>query len=205
LPAGAARRCHGTGGRLSPWIGAAAVLGERSGRRGAGDAKTCGLDDAGRDGGAGGLRDQAGAGTRAADGASATPAGHAAAAAASRARGWRDLSLSPGDWSYAGGGAGSEARFGPADGAASFVLRCDLARRRVALVREGAPATAALRVTTSAGTRTLAAGAPLAAADSFLDAIAFSRGRFTVEADGAPRLVLPAWPEPARVIEDCRV
>jgi hypothetical protein len=32
----------------------------------------------------------------------------------------------------------------------------------------------------------------------------FSRGRFTVEVPGAPMLVIPAWPEPARVIEDCR-
>jgi len=37
-----------------------------------------------------------------------------------------------------------------------------------------------------------------------LDAIAFSRGRFSVEAAGTARLVIPAWPEAARVVEACR-
>ena len=40
--------------------------------------------------------------------------------------------------------------------------------------------------------------------DPLLDAIAFSRGRFTVESESGAMLVLPAWPEPARVVEDCR-
>jgi hypothetical protein len=44
----------------------------------------------------------------------------------------------------------------------------------------------------------------LPASDRILDQIAFSRGRFTVEVPGQPMLVLPAWPEPARVVEDCR-
>jgi hypothetical protein len=46
--------------------------------------------------------------------------------------------------------------------------------------------------------------AALPANDRFLDEIVFSRGRFTVEVPGLPMLVLPAWAEPARVIEDCR-
>ena len=37
-----------------------------------------------------------------------------------------------------------------------------------------------------------------------LDAIAFSRGRFLVSVKGAADLVIPSWPEIARVIEDCR-
>lgn len=41
-------------------------------------------------------------------------------------------------------------------------------------------------------------------AEPLLDAIAFSRGHFTVDAPGQPRLVLPAHPEVARVVEDCR-
>lgn len=40
--------------------------------------------------------------------------------------------------------------------------------------------------------------------DRFLDAIAFSRGRFMVEARGIAPLYLPAWPEITRVVEDCR-
>ena len=48
------------------------------------------------------------------------------------------------------------------------------------------------------------ATATLSAGDPILDAMVFSRGRFTVEAPGLPMLVLPTWPAPARVIEDCR-
>jgi hypothetical protein len=44
----------------------------------------------------------------------------------------------------------------------------------------------------------------LSANDRFLDDMVFSRGRFTVEVPGTPMLVIPAWPEPARVVEDCR-
>ncbi len=39
--------------------------------------------------------------------------------------------------------------------------------------------------------------------DDVLDAIAFSRGRFIVSGGGV-RLILPASPEAARSIEDCR-
>jgi hypothetical protein len=41
------------------------------------------------------------------------------------------------------------------------------------------------------------------ARDTLLDAMAFSRGRFVLQA-GTTDLVLPPWPEIARVIEDCR-
>jgi len=44
----------------------------------------------------------------------------------------------------------------------------------------------------------------LSAYDPLLDALAFSRGRFAIVASGTPALVLPAWPEIARVVEDCR-
>lgn len=114
---------------------------------------------------------------------------------------WRDLALSPGDWSYIPGGA--QAAFG----GAMFVLRCDPARRQIAISRIAAGA-AAMTVTTSFGTRrlTLSEGGAvsLPAADPLFDQMAFSRGRFTVEVDGLERLVIPAWPEPARIAEDCR-
>ena len=71
-----------------------------------------------------------------------------------------------------------------------------------------------LTVRTSSTTRTLAVqptggtppyvAASLAATDPLLDAMAFSRGRFVVEQAGAPPLVLPAWAEIGRVVEDCR-
>jgi hypothetical protein len=44
----------------------------------------------------------------------------------------------------------------------------------------------------------------LGAQDSLLDAMGYSRGRFIVEQAGLPTLVIPAWPEIERVIEDCR-
>ncbi len=46
--------------------------------------------------------------------------------------------------------------------------------------------------------------ASLPANDPLLDAIGFSRGRFVVEQAGTPPLVLPAWAEVERVVEDCR-
>ncbi len=63
----------------------------------------------------------------------------------------------------------------------------------------------ALRTTST--TRRLAAadgGIALAATDPLLDAMAFSRGRFTVEVPGTTALVLPSHAEVGRVIEDCR-
>jgi hypothetical protein len=34
--------------------------------------------------------------------------------------------------------------------------------------------------------------------------MAFSKGRFAIEAGSAPPLYLPSWPEVTRVVEDCR-
>jgi hypothetical protein len=107
---------------------------------------------------------------------------------------WRDLPLSPGDWSY--DPATNEARYG------DFSLRCDSARRRIVAARAGV--SGPLRIRTTYGERVLPAGGALAAADPLLDEMAFSRGMFTVDGPGGAMLVLPAWPEPARVIEDCR-
>ena len=112
-----------------------------------------------------------------------------------------DLPLTPGDWSYAGEGGASAAVFGLA-GAPAFTLRCEVARRQVSLSVQGGAQP--LRLLTSFGQRTLPAGAMLPASDPLLDEIVFSRGRFTVQADGLPALIVPTWPEPARVIEDCR-
>ena len=115
---------------------------------------------------------------------------------------WRDIALTPGDWTYRSEAAGSIARYGA--GAPAFALRCNHATRQLVVERPDAPAGTRLVVRTSFGERALAAGSALAVADPLLDQIAFSRGRFTVSADGLPMLVLPSWPEPARAIEDCR-
>ena len=111
---------------------------------------------------------------------------------------WHDLDLTPGDWSV----SGNVARFLAADGAA-FALRCDPSARRVLIEREAASGELIVR-TTALERRFAATSVPLPADDPLLDAIAFSRGRFTVEAGGRT-MVLPAWPEPARIVADCRI
>ena len=127
---------------------------------------------------------------------------------------WRDMRLTPGAWYYRNEGATSQAVFGPANSEASFIVRCDRARRQVTLSREGITSGNMMTVRTSSGARNLPlsvqaeplpyVSSALPANDRFLDSIAFSRGRFTVEVPGKPMLVIPAWPEPARVVEDCR-
>jgi hypothetical protein len=109
------------------------------------------------------------------------------------------MPLTPGDWSYR-----AEDR-SAVYGDALFTLRCDPASRQVTLSRGAAAGSVAIR--TSYGDRSLAGGASgavLPASDPFLDQIVFSRGRFAVEAQGQARLILPTWPEPARVVEECR-
>lgn len=118
---------------------------------------------------------------------------------------WRDAPLSAGDWSYRGEGI---ATFG-AGAAPVFAMRCDGAGR-ISLSRTGATGRS-ITVRTTFGERSLPATArgsdtvaTLASSDQLLDQMAFSRGRFLVQTDGAAPLILPAWAETARVIEDCR-
>jgi hypothetical protein len=116
---------------------------------------------------------------------------------------WRDIPETPGAWGYARDAGGSSATFTETGGVADFVMRCDPAAHTVALIRPGA--NGAITLTTSYAAKSWpAAPVVLAAADPLLDQIAFTRGRFTIEGPGLKELVLPAWAEPARVIEDCR-
>jgi len=123
---------------------------------------------------------------------------------------WRDRPASPGTWRYAVAAGGSVAEFGRPGAPADAALRCDRAGGRVLLVRAGAAA-GPLTVRTGTATRTLpataaatGAAAAIPANDRLLDAMAFSRGRFALEAAGVAPLSLPAWAEVGRVIEDCR-
>jgi hypothetical protein len=70
-----------------------------------------------------------------------------------------------------------------------------------------------LNIWTSSATRSVAASFNPATGrltsefsnyDPLLDAIATSRARIGVTIGSGPALVIPAWPEVARVIEDCR-
>jgi hypothetical protein len=131
---------------------------------------------------------------------------------------WRDFPLTPGSWAYAGDAAGSSALFGRVGAEADLIVRCDRASRTVTLSWAGVPMPAgnATTITTSSGVVTYPAGAVsanrigvrLAANDPFLDKLAFSRGRFVVAGavseQASVRLVIPAWPEPGRAVEDCR-
>lgn len=120
-----------------------------------------------------------------------------------------------GAWSYAAMADGSEARFTGASGTVQLALRCARATRRVTISRAASGPAPSLMVWTSSASRTLpapgydaAAGrlnVQFAAFDVLLDAIIFSRGRLAVGAGAAPALVVPNWPELARVVEDCRV
>lgn len=129
---------------------------------------------------------------------------------------WRDIPLTPGSWAYSADTAGSSALFGTAGAEAAFIVRCNAATREIIFSRAGAgtAASASIGFTTSAGARSYASApdagtsprlvARTTASDPFLDRIAFSRGRFVVTVASLPRLVLPAWPEVARTVEDCR-
>jgi len=121
---------------------------------------------------------------------------------------WRDRALSPGDWRYSDQGSAVEATFASA-GEALLSLRC-APGRRIILLRPAASA-GQITIVTSFGERLLPgagnadqATATLAASDPLFDQIVFSRGRFLVRAPAAGDLVVPSWPEPARVIEECR-
>lgn len=119
----------------------------------------------------------------------------------------------PGRWTYAALPGGSEATFIDSTIGARLVIRCNAPLRRVSISRVGTVSAASISLWTSSAARPLPARfdpatqrvtADLAAFDPLLDAIAFSRGRIAVSMPGFAPLVVPAWPEPARAVEDCR-
>jgi hypothetical protein len=118
---------------------------------------------------------------------------------------WRDAPRTPGDWRITSPGIASFA-----DGI--FGIRCNRGSSTVSLFRSGTAAgPVSLAITTSDTTRTLTANpvnggvqVDLPARDRLLDSIAFSRGRFAVQAQGMQPLYVPSWTEISRVIEDCR-
>ena len=131
-------------------------------------------------------------------------------------RPWDVAPLTAGDWRYERAGANSAARFGSNAAADLVALRCDRQSRQLTLVAtwRGAPASAPVTIRTTSGVlawtgvvradRPNEIGVSRAASDPGFDWISFSRGRFSVEVAGQTRLVVPAWAEISRVIEDCR-
>lgn len=125
---------------------------------------------------------------------------------------WADAPQTPGTWRYGPQGAYTEAVFFGTANQPLARLRCFADRRNVvlSLPESGGPGPR-VTIRSHTATRTFegeAAGREtlvvLASDDSLLDAMAFARGRFAIEADGLNPLYLPSWPEVARVIEDCR-
>ena len=122
---------------------------------------------------------------------------------------WRDWPLTPGDWSYRRAGTHTEAAYGEPGMKPVLVMRCDRAGQRVRLIWATAAA-GPVTVLTTDGATPRAAGrseagleVDFATRDPLLDQMAFSRGRFMLLA-GGQAVIVPAWPEVSRVIEDCR-
>ena len=125
-----------------------------------------------------------------------------------------DWPLTPGDWTYSRDSRGSVGQFGASGRTAMLSLRCDVQTRRITLSREASAPAQHVVIRTSSMTKQLPAqltggtpayiAADIMSNDPILDAMAFSRGRILVEAEGQQPVILPSWAEIARIVEDCR-
>lgn len=129
---------------------------------------------------------------------------------------WADNLATPGDWAYSDRTGAPVASFGMPGQSPLFAMQCNRANRSISLGRlsnASDPRTMRIRTETmdrdlraepQAGSAASILAAVLPASDPFLDAMAFSKGRFAVQVAGEPVLYIPAWPEVTRVIEECR-
>jgi hypothetical protein len=118
-----------------------------------------------------------------------------------------------GNWSYAPANDGSEAVFANASGYPQLWIHCSRATRQVSVARNAAAGAPTMSVWTSSQSRSVASSFNAASArltitlanyDPLLDALATSRARIGVAVGSEPPLVVPVWPQIARVVEDCR-
>ena len=125
---------------------------------------------------------------------------------------WMQVGLSAGDWHF-GVEAGRPRATFSAPERLRLILVCERSGSLSIGFRgmQGQPPPVLLIETTfgerrlaTTSSRTGEMSATVSAGDQLLDQMAFSRGRILIAADGGPALVVPAWPEIGRVIEDCR-
>lgn len=118
-----------------------------------------------------------------------------------------------GSWTYTPAADGSEARFADSTNNPQLVVHCTRATRHVTISKAATAAAPTINVWTSSQTRSVASTFNPAAGrlsidlqpyDALLDAISTSRGRIGFSVGTQPPLVVPPWPEIARVVEDCR-
>jgi hypothetical protein len=123
-----------------------------------------------------------------------------------------DAPGTPGTWRYEPLADGSAATFIGRGNTALARLACQPGTRTIVLSLPEAPA---LSYAVDIHTETLTVKLPLSAPDGrpmipipsnlpLLDAMALSKGRFAIGAEGMTPLYLPSWAEISRVIEDCR-
>lgn len=128
---------------------------------------------------------------------------------------WSVDDLTPGEWHYSRSGGVSQVTFADEHGTIQAAITCR--NGSISLGRRGAvpvEAAVSMRVRTSFAQRDLSARADhhsnwliytsLDARDPLWDQIAYSRGRFLIEASFQTPLIVPVRPEISRVIEDCR-
>jgi hypothetical protein len=132
---------------------------------------------------------------------------------------WEEAPVAQGDWHYERIGDAGTARFTLVDGLMprnAVTLTCDRPRQQIILSVRGTGGNASVVIRTTFGAvawngsaRTATGGdswidMPRPAGDQGFDWMGFSRGRIAIEAPGQARLVIPAWAEIGRVVEDCR-
>lgn len=124
-----------------------------------------------------------------------------------------DATPIPGSWNYESTADGSVATFSSQSGFIQVWMHCTRATRRVMIARPAAAAAPFVGIWSSSLAKSEPASfdpttgrltVDLAPYDPLLDAIATSRGRIGFAVAGQAPIVVPAWAEPARVIEDCR-
>lgn len=125
-----------------------------------------------------------------------------------------EMPATPGSWAYRPLANASEAFFIDTTATVRLVVHCTRASRRITISRTSAAPAPSLLLWSSFGQRIVPArfeqnamrvSVDLAATDSLLDAMAFSRGRVAIAMPGSPPLIVTPGTEAARVFEDCRI